>query len=75
MTRVVEHRGHAIFGQKLLNTQCCVGKCTGKSTIMKWEKTLEESSKNALKPNAAPHNTSWSTDTDGFLEHSPRGES
>ena len=28
--------------------------------------------KNSLKPNAASHNnTSWYTDTDGFLEHSP----
>ena len=28
--------------------------------------------KNSLKPNAAFHNnTSWYTDTDGFLEHSP----
>ena len=29
--------------------------------------------KKALKPNAASHNTSWYTDTDGFLEHSPGG--
>ena len=28
--------------------------------------------KNSLKPNMASHNTtSWHTDTDGFLEHSP----
>ena len=28
--------------------------------------------KNSLTPNAASHNTtSWCTDTDGFLEHSP----
>ena len=28
--------------------------------------------KNSLKPNTASHNTtSWYTDTDGFLEHSP----
>ena len=32
--------------------------------------------KNSLKPNAASHNnTSWSTDTYGFLEHTPNGES
>ena len=24
------------FGQKLLNTQCCVGRCSCKSPIMKW---------------------------------------
>ena len=30
----------------------------------------------SLKPNAASHNnTSWHTDTNGFLEHSPSGES
>ena len=30
----------------------------------------------SLKPNAASHyNTSWYTDTDGFLEHLPSGES
>ena len=35
---------------------------------------LKESSKNSsLKLNSASHNnTSWYTDTDGFLEHSPR---
>ena len=27
--------------------------------------------KNSLPPNTAFHNTSWYTDTDGFLEHSP----
>ena len=29
----VGHRGHAIFGQKLLNTQYCVGRCICKSPI------------------------------------------
>ena len=38
-------RGHAIFGQKLLNTQHSVGRCTYKSPIMKWAKMLKESSK------------------------------
>ena len=64
--------GHAIFGQKLLNTQHSVGRCTCKSPIMKWTNTLKESSKNSLRPNTASHNTtSWYTDTDEFLEHSP----
>ena len=31
--------------------------------------------KNSLRPNAASHNAKWYTDTDGFLEHSPSGES
>ena len=33
-------RGHAIFGQKLLSTQCGVGRCTHKPLIMKWANTL-----------------------------------
>ena len=41
----VGHRGHAVFGQKLLNTQCGVGRCARKSPIMKWANTLKESSK------------------------------
>ena len=41
----VEHGGHAVFGQKLLNTQHSVGKCARKSPIMKWANTLKESSK------------------------------
>ena len=67
----VGHGGHAVFGQKLLATQHCVGRCTRKSSIVKWAMMLKESSKNSLKPNTASHNTSWCTDTDGFLEHSP----
>ena len=66
-------QGSSCFGKKLLNTQCSVGRCTGKSPIMKWANTLKESSK---KPNTASHkNTSWCTDTDGFLEPSPSGGS
>ena len=58
--------------QKLLNTQCCVHRCTCKSPIMKWAKALKEASKkHTAKPSTASHNTtSWYTDTDGFLEHS-----
>ena len=41
----VGHGGHAVFGQKLLNTQCGVGRCTCKSPIMKCANTLKESSK------------------------------
>ena len=32
----VEHGGHAVFGQKLLNTQHRMGRCTPKSPVMKW---------------------------------------
>ena len=39
------HRGNTIFGQKLLNTQHGVGRCTGKSSIMKWANMLKESYK------------------------------
>ena len=68
----VGHEDHAIFGQKLPNTQCSVGRCTHKSPMANWpnmfKKPLEKTS---LKPNAASHNARWYTDTDRFLEHSP----
>ena len=60
------------FDQKLLNTQCIVGRCahkspgyeTGKCVVLK---------KKSLKMNAASHNNaSWYTNTDGLLEHSLR---
>ena len=39
-------------------------------------KSIESLQKNSLKTNAASHkNTSWYTDTEGFLEHSPSGGS
>ena len=41
----VGHRGHAIFGQKLLTTQHGVGRCAPKSPIMKWVNVLKESFK------------------------------
>ena len=41
----VGHWGHAIFNQKLLNTQHGVGRCAWKSPIMKWANELKESSK------------------------------
>ena len=44
----VGHRSHAIFGQKLLNTWCGVGRCAGKSPIMKWANMLKESSKKKI---------------------------
>ena len=65
----------AVFGQKLLNTQCGAGRCAHKSPIIKWANVLSLQ-KNSLKLNVASHNnTSWYTDTDGFLEHLPSGES
>ena len=65
--------GHAVFGQKLLNTQHSVGRYAGKSPIMmKWANTLSLK-KNLLKPNTASHNNaSWYTDTDGFLDFQSR---
>ena len=76
MNRRVGHGSHAVFGQKLLDTQHRVGRSTCKSPIMKWANMSKESSKNSQKlKEAAPHkNASWYTDTDGFLEHSPSGE-
>ena len=34
-----------LFDQKLLNTQCSVGRCVCKSPTMKWENALKQSSK------------------------------
>ena len=42
--RRVGHRGPAILGQKLLNTQRAVGQCTRKSPIINWADVLKESS-------------------------------
>ena len=43
--RGVGHRGQAVLGQKLLNTQHGVGRCAYKSPIIKWANMLKESSK------------------------------
>ena len=68
----VWHGSHVVFGQKLLNTPCGVGRCTCESPFMKCWKSLP---KNSLKVHAASYNAKWYTDTDGFLEHSPSGGS
>ena len=53
-------------------SKCGVVRCAHKSPIMKWANPLKESSKNSLNLNAASHNTtSWYTETDRFLLHSP----
>ena len=71
----VGHKGQVIFGQKLLNTRHTVSRRAHKSPIMKWANTLSLQ-KPSLKLNTASQNrASWYTDTDGFLEHSPRGGS
>ena len=78
VNRKVGHRGHAVFGQKLLNTQSGMGRCTRKSPIMKWANVLKAPSKKkkSVKPNTACHNkASWYTDADGLLEYSTRGGS
>ena len=64
-------RGHDVFGQKLLNIQNSVGRCTHKSPIMKWANTSKVFKKLHC---SLYNNASWYTDTDGFLEHSPSGE-
>ena len=56
-----------LFGQKLLTTQCGVGRCACKLPIMKWAKVLKVLKQNSVKLNSASHNNaSWYTDTDGF---------
>ena len=67
----MKYGGHAIFGQKLRNIQCGVGRWARKSPIMKWANALSLQ-KNSLKLNAASHNnTSKYTDTDGLLKQLP----
>ena len=58
----VGHGDHAVFGQKLLNIQCCGGRYACKSPIMQWANVLKESSK---KIHEAEHSLSHN-DT-GFL--------
>ena len=49
--------GHAIFGQKLLNTQHGVGRWACKSPIIEMGKGVERVfKKNSLKLNSASHN-------------------
>ena len=40
----VGHRGHAFFGEKLLNTQRDAGRCAHKQPVMQWAKALIECS-------------------------------
>ena len=69
------HGGHAVCSLKLLNTECGVGRCACKSSMMKWVNMLSLQKIYSLKPNAASHNnTRWYTDV-GFPEYSPSGES
>ena len=65
------------LSKNLLNTQCRMGWYARKSPIMKWANTWNRVFKtNSRKANSASHNnTSWYTDTDGLLDHSPSGES
>ena len=64
-----------VFGEKLLNTQHGVGKCTCKSPIMKWANTLEESSKKFTEAmRSLSQQCQLETDTDGFLNTYPAGE-
>ena len=65
----VGHEGHAVFCQKLLNTQSDVGRCTRKSPIMKWANVLTLQKKVHWSPTQLL--TTMPTDTDGFLEHPP----
>ena len=52
--RRVGHRGHAVFGQKLLNTKCSGGRCAHKLPIMKWANVLKESSKRNCQSQTQP---------------------
>ena len=64
----------AVFDQKLLNTQAHCGHGCSKITHHEMGKPVERLlRKQFTEANATSHTTSWYTDTDGFLEHSPSG--
>ena len=50
----VGHKDRAVFGMKLLNTQCGVGRCARKSPIMKPENALKEPSKKIHQSQTQP---------------------
>ena len=70
----VRHGGHAIFGQKVVSSQCGMGRCVHKSPIVKWSNVLRESSKNFHWSQMQPLTTTPAgtlIQLSGFLEHSP----
>ena len=68
-------RGGLPVSGQILNTQRSVGRCTLDHPSWNGQTRWKSLQKNSLKLNVASHNnTSWYTDTDGFLEHSPSGE-
>ena len=76
MNRKVGHGGHAVLGQKLLNTQRGVGRCACKSPIMKWANALSLQKKKIhwSQTQLLTKPAGTLTGRDGFLEHSPSGE-
>ena len=71
----VGHRGHVVFGQKLLNTQPGVSTCVHKSPIVKWALTMSlqkkfvEDERNLSQQCQLIHQYRW------VPRHSPRGRS
>ena len=64
------------LGQKLLNTQCSVGRCAPESPTMKWANTLEKSFKKCKEAKCSlSQQCQLVYCTDGFLEHPPSGGS
>ena len=63
--------GHTLV--LVMNTQRGAGRCARKSPTMKWANLLHLQQKfTKAKHNLSQQNSSGYTDTDGFLEHSPR---
>ena len=63
--------GHTLV--LVMNTQRGAGRCARKSPTMKWANLLRLQQKfTKAKHNLSQQNSSGYTDTDGFLEHSPR---
>ena len=67
--------GQAAFGQKLLNTQRCVGRCACKSPIMKWANSLKVFKKIQWRSTPPLTTSPASTLNRWVLRHSPSGRS
>ena len=65
----------AIFGQKLPNTRCDVGRCAHKSPVTKWTNTLSLQNKFTEAERSLSQQHQLVHDIDGFLEYSPSGGS
>ena len=70
----VGHGGHAFFWSKTAEHSARCGQVRSESPIKKWANALRVFKKRFTEAEAASHNTSWYSDTEGFLVRSPSRE-